>query len=164
VSAVILFGMAKKTENTWRQLSLLGMGHPAVDLQKPGRTVKPAEMYFGNAVCMSTLFDLERILIRSGENGFIRDDADVLVIEDDRPEMIALLLISRPVIRLFAGVAADAIDDGAKSSIKKITGDGFSGLIDVVELDPTTLPMYELARGKKKQSPYFIIEHPEEVV
>ena len=158
MSAVVLIGAAKKKENKWRQLSLTSMGQPAVDLQEVGRTIRPAEMFFGNALCMATKYDLERMMLKTGENGFIRDDADVLVIEDVRPSHTALLLLSRPVIRLFAGIAADAIDDGATSTSEKVTGDGFTGLIEVVELDPMVLPMYELARGKGKQSPYFILE------
>jgi hypothetical protein len=158
MSAAVLIGAAKKKENKWRQLSLTSMGQPAVDLQTAGRTVRPAEMFFGNALCMATKYDLERMMLKTGENGFIRDDADVLVIEDVRPSHMALLLLSRPVIRLFAGIAADAIDDGASSKSEKVTGDGFTGLIEIVELDPSVLPEYELARGKGKQSPYFIIE------
>ena len=79
ICAVILLGMAKKTTNNWRQLSLLSSGSEAVRLQRPGESIQPSEMYFGSAICMSSMFDLSRMLIRDSENGWFKDDTDILV-------------------------------------------------------------------------------------
>jgi hypothetical protein len=158
ISAVVLFGMAKKTENKWRQLSLLAAGKAAVNLQRAGETIHPCEMYFASAICMASKFDLERILFSSNENGWIPDSADVLVIEDARPSKTAIMITSKPLVRFFTGIAADAIDGGAISRSEKIVGDGFAGLLEIVELDPEALPVFELGKGDKKYSPYFVIE------
>jgi len=161
MSAAVLIGMAKKTENKWRQLSLLSVGKAAVNIQRPGETVMPSEMYFGNAVCMSTLFDLDRMLLKTNENGWIPDDADVLIIEDGRPSKTALMITSKPLIRFFTDLAATAIDDGAKSSEKTVLGDGYKGVIDLVELDCDEMGVFELGKGDKKFAPYFVIERGE---
>lgn len=158
ICAVVLLGMAKKTENKWRQLSLLSAGKAAVNIQRAGEDVMPSEMYFGNAVCMGSLFDLNRMLIRENENGWIRDDADILIIVDERPSKSALMITSKPLQRFFTDIAAQAIDAGATSSEKKVLGDGFKGIIDVVELDGSTLGVFELGKGEEKYSPYFVIE------
>ena len=62
-------------------------------------------------------------------------------------------------MRFFTGIAADAIDGGAVSRSEKIVGDGFAGLLEIVELDPEALPLFELGKGKEKYSPYFVIDH-----
>ena len=161
ICAVILLGMAKKTTNNWRQLSLLSSGSEAVRLQRPGESIQPSEMYFGSAICMSSMFDLSRMLIRDSENGWFKDDTDILVMSDHRSGKMAMLISSKPLQRYFTEIAADSIDAGAKSSQKKVTGDGYAGIIDVVELDGSTLPVYELGRGDQKRSPYFVIEKGE---
>ena len=161
MSAVVLFGMAKKGENKWRQLSLLAAGKNAVNLQRPGETVHPAEMYFGSASCISTMFDLDRMLISSNDNGWILDTADVLIVEDARPSKTAIMLTSRPLIRFFTGLAADAIDEGAITTSKKIIANGIEGVVDVVQLDPESMPVFELGKGDKKYSPYFVINKGE---
>jgi len=157
--AVILFGMAKKKENKWRQLSLLSAGKAAVNLQKPGETVHPCEMYFASAIVMATKFDLERIMFSSNENGWVPDNADVLVIEDSRQSKTAMMITSKPLVRFFTGIAADAIDGGAVSRSEKVVGEGVDGLLEIVELDPEALPLFELGKGKEKYSPYFVIDH-----
>jgi hypothetical protein len=157
ISAVILFGMAKKTENKWRQLSLLAAGKAAVNLQRAGEDVIPAEMYFGHAICLSEQYDLNRLLMKTSDNGWITDTAEVLIIEDHRPSKTALMITSRPLIRFFTGLAADAIDNGAKTEDKKVVGDGFSGVVDYVELDGGEMDLFELHKGKEKYSPYFVI-------
>lgn len=159
MSAAVLIGAAKKKENKWRQLSLLAAGKAAVNLQRPGETIHPCEMYFASAICMAAKFDLERILFSSNENGWIPDDADVLVIEDARPSTTAMMITSKPLVRFFTGIAADAIDEGAKSTTEKIVGDGFAGTMDIVLLDSEALPVFELGKGKKKYAPYFVITH-----
>lgn len=159
VSAVILLGMAKKAENKWRQLSLLSQGKEAVRLQRAGETVNPSEMYFGSARCMATMFDMDRMMISDSEKGWFKDDQDVLVIVDTRPSKMALLIGSQPCQRFFTEIAANVIDGGAKSSQKKVVGDGFAGIIDVVEMDGSVLPIYELGKGDKDYSPYFVFEH-----
>jgi hypothetical protein len=161
MSAVVLLGMAKKTENRWRQLSLMSAGKAAVNLQKPGETVLPSEMYFGSAACISTIYDLDRLLASTGENGWINDQADVLIIEDGRPSKTALMVTSKPLIRFFTGIAAKCIDEGAVSSERKVVADLIEGVIDVVQLDSGQMPIFELGKGDKKFSPYFVIDRSE---
>ena len=68
--------MAKK-ENKWRQLSLLAAGKAAVNLQRAGEDVIPAEMYFGHAICLvEQQYDLDRLLMKTSDNGWITDNAE----------------------------------------------------------------------------------------
>ena len=47
ISAVILLGMAKKKRKQMATIIVVGGGKAAVNLQRAGEDVIPAEMYFG---------------------------------------------------------------------------------------------------------------------
>ena len=71
------------------------------------------------------------------------------------------MVTSKPLIRFFTGIAAKFIDEGAVSSERKVVADLIEGVIDVVQLDSGQMPIFELGKGDKKFSPYFVIDRSE---
>tara|TARA_R100001163_G_C5065964_1_gene204129 strand:+ start:3406 stop:3927 length:522 start_codon:yes stop_codon:yes gene_type:complete len=155
MSAVIL-GMAKKQkENVWRQLSLVAVGKPAVRYQRVGESIKPFKMVFGCVQTLAELYDLDRLRAKTNEKGWLQENAEVLVIEDERTQFLPMVITSRPLKAHFMTDAADAIDGGAKDEdIRVEREDKTKDTVQQVLLE--NMPTLRLNKGSAQSSPYFV--------
>ena len=151
-AAIGVLLMAKKSTNKWRQMSLSHVSKKAVNLQRSGDMIRPAIIHMGKAICLNEWFDISRLIVGPDTNGFIPGTQDVLIVEDDNPDKTAIMMTSRPLIRYFTELAADAEDQGANTVDKTLKGSGFQGVVYTIEME--TEKFYKLKKGDGKFSPY----------
>jgi hypothetical protein len=155
MSAAIL-GMAKKQkENVWRQLSLVAVGKPAVRYQRVGESLKPYKMVFGCVQTLSELYDLDRLRAKTNEKGWLQENAEVLIIEDERTQFLPMVITSRPLKAYYMTEAAEAIDGGAKDEdIRVEREDKTKDTVQQVLLE--NMPLTKLNKGSAQSSPYYV--------
>ena len=156
VMSAVIFMMAKKQkENVWRQLSLVAVGKPAVRYQRVGESIKPFKMVFGSVQTLAELYDLDRLRAKTNEKGWLQENAEVLIIEDERNQFLPMVITSRPLKAYFMTEAAEAIDGGAKDEDVRVEReDKTKDTVQQVFLE--NMPVSRLNKGSAQSAPYFV--------